>query len=180
MPDLVIPAKTAAMDPDLSPREEKLEGVEKEELSTEAEVVGGGETSYGRVIVQLLLILPCAVLLIPTLLFGVIDLADTLRPVGQSRGLVSPGTMYVLGFVCVVCGVFLPDRFAWRRAGILVVLAGLPLFIAGALAMSTKLRIFGAGREVYEILVMFTGPVVVTVWNVIRLWKSRIVESAER
>ena len=148
------------------------------EPSTEAEAPVGGETSYGRVIVQLLLILPCAVLLIPTLLFGVIDLADTLRPVGQSRGMLSPGTMYILGFVCVVCGVFLPDRFAWRRAGILVVLAGLPLFIAGALAMSTKLRILGAGREVYEILVMFTGPVVVTAWNVVRLWKSGAEEPA--
>jgi hypothetical protein len=166
------------MDSDLSPREDKLEGTGMKEPSTEAEAPVGEETSYGRVIVQLLLILPCAVLLIPTLLFGVIDLADTLQPVGQSRGMLSPGMMYILGFVCVVCGVFLPDRFAWRRAGILVVLAGLPLFIAGALAMSTKLRILGAGREVYEILVMFTGPVVVTAWNVVRLWKSGAEELA--
>jgi len=168
------------MDPDLPPREEKLEGAGMKEPSTEGdtEAAGGGETSYGRVIVQLLLILPCAVLLIPTLLFGVIDLADTMRPVGERRELLSSGGVYVLGFVCVVCGVFLADRFRWRWAGILVVLAGLPLFIAGALAMSTKLRIFGAGRELYEMLVMFTGPVVVTAWNVIRLWKSRADEPA--
>jgi hypothetical protein len=132
------------------------------------------------VIVQLLLILPCAVLLIPTLLFGVIDLAESLHSVGQGRGILSSGAMYVLGFVFVVCGVFLPDRFRWRWAGILVVLAGLPLFIAGALAMSSRLRMFGAGREVYEILVMFTGPVAVTVWNVVRLWKSQMEEPAER
>lgn len=159
------------MESDLSPREEPREEAEASEKAPPPKM------SYGRVIVQLVLILPCAALLFPTLIFGIIELADAFRPT-PSRGLLSSGMMYGLGFGCVVCGIFLPDHFSWRWAGVLITVVGLPLFLAGAMDMSAKLRIFGAGREVYEILVMFTGPVVVTVWNAIRLWRSRVVEEA--
>lgn len=165
---------------DLPPRDEEGDGSAKAPFA-EPDAPEGAEapepkTSYLRVIVQLVLILPCAVLIFPAFIFGVIELANAFRSIERGPHYLSSAVTYGLGFACVVSGIFLPDRFPWRWVGILIVVIGLPLFADGALAMSDRLRIFGAGREVYEILVIFTGPVVVTAWNVIRLWKCRRVE----
>lgn len=181
LPGAVIPDTTAGMVPDLPPRDGEGDILTKEpsEESDAPERMEAPETKKGylRVIVQLVLILPCAVLIFPAVIFGVIELANAFRSIERGPHYLTSAVTYGLGFVCVVSGIFLPDRFPWRWAGILIVVIGLPLFIDGALAMSDRLRIFGAGREVYEILVIFTGPVVVTAWNVIRLWKGRTVEA---
>ncbi len=181
--DAIIPVTTAAMVSDLPPRDEEGGGMEKGSLAQSEALQGVEEseapdakTSYLRVIVQLVLILPCAVLIFPAFIFGVIELANAFRSIERGPHYLTSAATYGLGFICVVSGIFLPDRFPWRWVGILIVGVGLPLFIDGALAMSDRLRIFGAGREVYEILVISTGPVVVTAWNVVRLWKSRVAE----
>ncbi|HSI14132.1 MAG TPA: hypothetical protein VK961_18940 [Chthoniobacter sp.] len=163
---------------DLPSHEEEGGGLDKKPLA-ESEAPEGqkAEMSYLRVIVQLVLILPCAVLIFPALIFGVIELANSFRSIERGPHYLTSAVTYGLGFVCVVSGIFLSDRFSWRWVGILIVVIGLPLFIDGALAMSDRLQIFGAGRQAYEILVIFTGPVVVTAWNVVRLWRGRSVEA---
>lgn len=180
MPEAAIAARTAGMVSDLPSCDAEGGDLEKEPVAeADAAEEAGPKMSYARVIVQLVLILPCAVLVFPAFIFGTIELANAFRSVEQGPGFLSVAVTYGLGFVCVVSGIFLPDRFPWRWMGILIFMIGLPLFLDGALAVSDRLRIFGAGREVYELLVLFTGPVVVTLWNVIRMWRCRPEKSQE-
>lgn len=162
------------MDSDLPPREEEgggLDGHKPGEAADALERPALPAMSYARVIVQLILILPCAVLVFPAVIFGIIELADAFHSVERGPGYLSSAVTYGLGFVCVVSGVFLPERFPWRWMGTLIVMIGLPFLVDGALAMSSRLQVFGTGRQIYETLVIFTGPIVVTAWNVLRLWR---------
>lgn len=127
------------------------------------------QKSYARVIIQLVLILPCAVMLIPTFLLCAVGIAEALRGEVQNRNLLATGISYGLGFACMAYGVFLPERPRLRFLGILVALAGLPLFTTSALALSSRFRSPGANREIYEVLAIFGGPILVTLWNVIRI-----------
>jgi hypothetical protein len=154
-----------------TPAKSAVEGSRREELD-EADVPDPAEKgSYRRVILQLALILPCAVMIVPTAIMGVAGIAGALRGDLESRSLIAMGVPYFLGFCCMAAGIFLPARPQHRAVWLLamgVVFAGLPLFTSSALTVTHRFR--GEGeREFYETLAIFGGPIVVTVWNLLRL-----------
>src|SRR4051812_5685934 len=102
--------------PDEAPAPEPESAIPEEPPSEEPKTKG----PYLRVICQLVLILPCAVLLIPTFLLCLVGVAEMFRGDMQSRNLLTMGILYFLGFSCMAYGVFVPGHPRRRPLGILV------------------------------------------------------------